>query len=216
MNDVRLRTIFATVCAAVACLAFGPAPNAAPTSPIIAHFAAKAPYEGDPGTPSRIDIMIERWSTDKQLDDLRGALVKNGPPGLLPVLQGMIRRAGVVLIPGIQASGARVRLRRPFNIYFARQIEAPKGRQVSLGVDHYLAFGHPTQDWPDDFEFSLVDIRLGPDGIGIGKIARAGSVAYNEESKTIELANYAKVPTQLTEVKSEMAGAAARTNGAKQ
>jgi hypothetical protein len=216
MNDVRLRTIFAAVCAAAACLAFGPTPNAATSSPIIAHFAAKAPYDGDSGSPSRIDIMIERWSTDKELEDLRGALTKNGADGLLPVLQGMRRRAGVVLIPGVPHSGARARLRRPFNVYFARQIETPKGRQVILGADHYLAFGQPTADWPDDFEFSLVDIRLGPDGTGVGKVARAGNVAYNKEAKVIEVSNYSKAPAQLTEVKTELAGTGARVTGAKQ
>jgi hypothetical protein len=204
MNDVRLRTIFAAVCAAAACLAFGSTPNAATSSPIIAHFAAKAPYVGDPGSPAQIDIMIERWSTDKDQDRLRGALAKDGGPGVLLALQGMIRRAGVVLIPGVQASGARARLRHPFNVYFARQIETPKGRQIILGADHYLAFGQPTSDWSEDFEFSLLDIRLGPDGKGIGKVARAGNVAYNQEAKTLEVAEYSKLPVQLTEVKLDM------------
>src|SRR5438874_11730150 len=214
MKDVRLRTIFATVCAAAVCLAFGPKPNAATTSPIIAHFAAKAPYVGDPGAPAHIDIMIERWSTDKDLENLRGALVKDGGPGLLPVLQGMIRRAGVVLIPGVQASGARARLRHPFNVYFARQIESPKGRQVILGADHYLAFGQPTSHWPEDFEFSLVDIRIGPDGKGVGKVARAGNIVYNKDAKIIEFADFGKAPAQLTEVKLDMP--AGRMCGAKQ
>ncbi|PYR88208.1 MAG: hypothetical protein DMF84_28855 [Acidobacteria bacterium] len=158
--------------------------------------------------------MIERWSTDKQLDALRGALAKDGSQGLLPVLQGMIRRAGVVLIPGVQASGARARLRHPFNVYFARQIETPKGRQVILGADHYLAFGQPTADWPADFEFSLLDIRIGPDGRGVGKMARAGNVTYNKDAKTIEVADYGKVPAQLTEVRLDMP--AGRIFGAKQ
>jgi hypothetical protein len=216
MNDVRLRTIFAALCAAAACLSLGSTPNAAPTSPIIAHFAAKAPYDGDSGSPARIDIMIERWSTDKELENLHGALTKNGTDGLLPVLQSMRPRVGVVLVPGIQASGARVRLRRPFNVYFARENKTSKGTQVILGVDHYLAFGQRTADWSEDFEFSLVDIRLGPDGSGVGQIARAKNVTYNKEAKTIEVANFSKVPPQLTEVKADKAGAAARTAGAKQ
>jgi hypothetical protein len=236
MKVVSLRAALAGVCVAAVCLAIGPRPNAAQeqparrgtlpegypqpaskptTSPVLAHFAAKAPFEGDSGTPSRIDIMIERWSTDKELEDMHGALAKNGANALLPTLQGMIRRTGVVLIPGVQGAGARSRLRRPFNVYFARQIETPKGRQVVLGADHYLAFGQRTAEWPSDFEFSLVDIRLGPDGSGVGKVARAGNVVYNKAAKTIELGDYSKLPAQLTEVKSEPAGEA-RTNGAKQ
>jgi hypothetical protein len=226
MSDVRLRTLFATVCAATLCLALTPKPDAAQlanknlptnkTSPILAHFAAKAPYEGDSGAASRIDFMIERWSTDEEVDNLRGALASNGAKGLLPALQKMPLRAGVVLIPGVHGQGARVRLRRPFNVYFARQIKTDKGLQVILGADHYLAFGQPTLDWPEDVEFSLVDIRLGPDGTGVGKVARAGGVAYNKDAKMIEIANYSKAPTQLTEVKAEKAGTAARTAGAKQ
>jgi hypothetical protein len=214
MNDVRLRTMFAAACAAVACLAFGSTPNAAPSSPIIAHFAAKAPYVGESGSPAQIDIMVERWSTDKDLENLHGALGRDGGAGLLPVLQGMIRRAGVVLIPGVQASGARARLRHPFNFYFARQIETPKGRQVILGADHYLAFGQPTSNWSEDFEFSLVDIRIGADGKGVGKVARAGDIAYNKDAKLLEVADYSKLPAQLTEVQLDMPNG--RIFGAKQ
>jgi hypothetical protein len=126
----------------------------------------------------------------------------------------MIRRAGVVLIPGVQASGARARLRHPFNFYFARQVETPKGHQIILGADHYLAFGQPTSDWPEEFEFSLVDIRLGPDGKGVGKVARAGNIAYNKEAKILEAADYSKLPAQLTEVKLDMPNG--RIFGAKQ
>ena len=61
----------------------------------------------------RIGIDIERWSTDEELDSLAGALRRGEAGSLLEVLQQQRRRAGVVLLPGVQAHGARVRERTP-------------------------------------------------------------------------------------------------------
>jgi hypothetical protein len=224
MNVPSLRTALAGVCVIAACFAANSSPNAAQapkpatpqppvqggaepprpsvkTSPVIAHFSAKSPYEGDSGSPARIDIMIERWSTDKDLENLRAAFAKSGAEGLLPALQGMGRRAGVLMMPGVGNVGARARLRRPVNLYFAHEVQTPKGRQIIFASDHYLAFGKPTAEWPEDFQFSLLDVRFAADGTGIGKVAAASKVTDNKQTKTIEADGYDGLPPGLIEVK---------------
>src|SRR5438270_478641 len=52
------------------------------------------------------------------------------------------------------------------------------------------------------YEFTLMDIRFGPDGTGVAKIAAAGDVVYNPESKLLELKDYQTKPVRLVNVKS--------------
>ncbi len=204
MSLRNLRTFVATACAASLCLAVSPATTvAAGTDAPFQRFVARAPVDGDPASFGRIDIMIEHWSTDKDGEELAAALNKGGPAGLLPALQSLRRRVGVLLIPGVPGSGARARLRHPINLYFARQIETPKGRQMILVADHPLAFGQPTVKWPAEFAFSLLDVRFTADGTGIGKVAPAEKLAYNKETHSIEAANYDALPVRLLEMKSD-------------
>ena len=206
MSRVSVRPILAIAFAA-AFLAVSPRPDAAGTAAVIEHFVARAPSESDPAATSRIDIMIEHWSTDQERDSLRETLLQGGPDALLPALQKVLKRpAGVVVIPGIPGAGARVRTRQARNVLFARDIETPKGRQVIIATDQYLAFGEPTKTWPSDYKFTLLDIRFGPDGKGVGKLAPPGKVVYNKETKLIELENYAAQPVRLAEVRAEKPG----------
>jgi hypothetical protein len=52
------------------------------------------------------------------------------------------------------------------------------------------------------YEFSLMDIRFGPDGTGIGKVAAAGDVVYNAKTKTLELKDYDTKPARIVNVRS--------------
>ena len=204
MRCESIRTILAIVFAAAVCLAVGPRPDAGATGAVSERFVAKAPSDTDPAGASYIEILIQRWSTDEDRDDLRATLLERGPDALLPALHKVLRRpAGVVLIPGIPGAGARARTRQARNVLFARDVETPKGRQVIIATDQYLAFGAPTKEWSFDYEFTLLDIRFGSDGTGVGKLARPGKVVYNKETKIIEIDNYAAQPVRLTEVKSD-------------
>ena len=204
MSRLSVRPILAIAFAAAVCLAVSPRSGAVEKVVPFERFVARAPSESDPATTSRIEIMIQRWSTDKERDNLCETLFQGGPDGLLPALQKMLGRpAGVVVIPGIPGAGARVRTRQARNVLFARDIETPKGRQVIIATDQYLAFGEPTKTWPSDYKFTLLDIRFGPDGKGVGKLAPPAKVVYNKETKIIELQNYGAQPVRLTEVRSE-------------
>jgi hypothetical protein len=168
-----------------------------------AHLVARAVSVSSPEDTGRIEIYVERWSTDEELDDLRGTLEKGGPGKMLAVLEGQRVRAGVVLMPGVQGHGERVRSRTPKNIQFAREIMTPTGRHLILASDERLGLGESQLDARKEAsEFSLMDIRIGPDGTGVGKIAAAKDVVYNPKTKTLELRDYDKRPARLINVKS--------------
>ena len=211
MSRRHVRPILAACFAAMAavCIAASPGPDAARTTGVLERFVARAPDPSDPAAPTGpIAIMIDRWSTDAESETLREILIQRGPEALLPALHKVWRPTGVVLIPGIQAAGARALTPRVRNLLYARAIETPNGRQVIVAADQDLAFGEPTRTWPTGEAFTLLDIRFGPDGTGVGKLASPDKVVYNEATKIIELENYAAHPTRLTEVRSEKPGSA--------
>jgi hypothetical protein len=101
-------------------------------------------------------------------------------------------------------SGARARLRRARPLKFAREIKTPTGRQVVIGADQRLGLGEDPRTFRSvQPEFTLIDIRLGPDGKGVGKVAPAAQVTYNKQTKALEIENFGAQPVRLKDVRSE-------------
>jgi hypothetical protein len=213
MNRVTLRTVLALAVAATACLVMESRPGAAGRAgiPVVERLIATAVNLTDnhPVPVGRVDFVIERWSTPEELESLRAS--KGPVMPMLDALQNVRRRAGTLFTPGLQAVGTRSRERRPQSILFAQEINTPGGRRVVLATDKQLGFGDSVPDpktWDggplaSDFQFTLFDIRFGADGIGVGKMAPEGKVAYNQATKTFEIQNFAKEPERLTGVRSE-------------
>src|SRR4051812_19732083 len=202
MNKITLGAI-ATLLGAVSCLATTSDVGAAGRTGFAARFVAKAISVSGPEEAGRIEIYVERWSTDEELDTLRETLEEGKPGELLTVLERQRVRAGVVLMPGVQGHGERVRTRTPKNFQFAREIVTPAGRQVILASDERLGLGESQLEARKEiYQFTLMDIRFGPDGTGIAKIATAGDVVYNPETKILELKDYDTMPVRLVNVKS--------------
>src|SRR3954464_12526856 len=206
-GPVPMLLVGAVSCLAIACASSGPGVRshvgAAGRTEFPAHLVARSISVYGPEDTGPIEIYVERWSTDEELDNLRGTLGEDGSSELLTVLERQRVRAGVVLMPGVQAHGERVRSRTPKNFQFAREIVTPAGRQMILGSDERLGLGESQLDARKEiYEFSLMDIRFGPDGTGVGKIAAANDVVYNPETKTLELRDYDKKPARIVNVKS--------------
>ena len=188
---------------AVLCVAMVSHVGAARRTDFPEHLVARAMSVSGPEDAGRIEIYVERWSTDEELDKLLGTLKKGKPGELLTVLERQRVRAGVLLMPGVQGHGERVRTRTPKNLKFAREIVTPAGRRVILASDERLGLGESRLDARKEiYEFSLMDIRFGPDGTGVGKVAAAGDVVYNPETKILELKDYDTKPVRLINVNS--------------
>ena len=108
---------------------------------------------------------------------------------------------GVLFIPGVPNGGSRALTPRPINLWFADQVETPKGRRVVIAADHVLAFGQPTLNWPAGYEFSLLDIRFTPDGTGIGKVAPATKVLFDPATNLMEAGDFDRLPVRVIEIK---------------
>jgi len=152
----------------------------------------------------RIDILIQRWSTDEELQRFREAAPRQNQLELLSLLHHTQRRIGVILMPGVQAHGARARLRTPRNVLFAREVTTPAGRRIIAASDEHLGLGEPSiEARRSQPEFNLIDIRFEADGRGVGKIAAINDVTFSTEVGLLEVKDYRKHPARLVDVREE-------------
>jgi hypothetical protein len=196
MNFQSLRRNLGIAVGVVACFAAASRAAAAEKVQPIERFAAVAVNMSGVGRASagRVDIVVERWSSDEEREQLRTSLIESGSDKLLSALQKIKPRCGFMQIPG----------QLGWDVQYAREIKTATGRQVILGTDRHVGFGEAARNTrSSEYEFTLIDIRFGPDGKGVGKLALSTKISYNKETKTIEIENYGTEPVRLTEVKSE-------------
>lgn len=207
MNRALLRPILAPLFGLALCFAMSPRPGATVKDNSLPRFSARAVSVSDGSDAGPIDIMIERWSTDAERQKVVDAFVKGGPDTLLSAVRDIRHRAGVALMPGLGGGlGARVRTRTPRNLLFAEDVITPAGRRIIAAADQHVGFGERPRDARLDKadEFTLIEIRFGADGEGVGKVAPASKIAYNKAIKTIEIGDFAKRPVRLTAVQPEV------------
>jgi len=139
-----------------------------------------------------VDIVINRWSSDEGRDTLRAALREGGTDSLLKALQKIKEPAGYIRTPSSIG----------YPLRFARQIPNPHGgKRIIVATDRYVSFLEATtQPRTIDYPFMLVDIRLGPDGKGTGKLMPLAKVSESEDH-VVEIENYASEPVRLNEVR---------------
>jgi hypothetical protein len=143
--------------------------------------------------PGRIEIVIERWSSERERDELIATLKDKGGDALLSQLQ-KLPRVGYIR----DANGGSV----GWDLHFARErMLDDGGRQIVLATDRPIsaweAFNRPRSA---DYDFTLADIRFDGDGKGVGKLAVAAKITSNPKTGAIEIENFSSEPVRLTDV----------------
>jgi hypothetical protein len=143
----------------------------------------------------RIEIVIERWSSERERNELIATLKDKGSDALLSQLQKM-PRVGYIR----DANGGSV----GWDLHFARERKLEDGgRQIVLATDRPIsaweAFNRPRSA---DYDFTLADIRFDGDGKGVGKLAVAAKISSDDKTGNIEIENFSSEPVRLTEVTS--------------
>jgi hypothetical protein len=145
--------------------------------------------------PGRIEIVIERWSSERERDELIATLKDKGSDALLRQLQ-KLPRVGYIR----DANGRSV----GWDLHFARERKLEDGgRQIVLATDRPIsAWEAMNRPRSMDYDFTIADIRFDGDGKGVGKLAVAAKVTTNDKTGAIEIENFSSEPVRLTEVKS--------------
>jgi len=184
--------------AAAATLVFGSADPGArgqvPDAPLrMTAFAVNMSNIGTGGA-NTVDIVIDRWSTDAERQQLISAFVEKGPDALLRALQ-KTKRVGYIRLPNTLG----------YDLHFARKHPGKDGgEQIIIMTDRRIGFWE-ARDQPRtiDYPFTLMDIRVNTKGEGEGKLSVATKITYNKETNTVELENYASEPVRLQNVRVE-------------
>lgn len=140
----------------------------------------------------RLDITINRWSTDGERDRLLQALQEKGTDRLLAALQKVSPPVGVIRSEGSLG----------WDLYYARIHPGEDGGyRLVFATDRPISFAEAaSRTRSSEYEFMLCEIHLDRNGQGQGKLAVRAKVAWDEETKTIEIENYDIEPIRLTKV----------------
>jgi hypothetical protein len=139
-----------------------------------------------------IEIAVDHWSTDTQREQLLTALAEQGPDELLDTLREM-PRAGHIRLQGSLG----------YPLHFTSRTALPDGgERVVLATDRPIAYWEAVnRPRIMDYPFTVVELRLGPDGTGEGKLSLATRITMSRTGRTIELENYDMQPVQLRGVR---------------
>jgi hypothetical protein len=187
MTLSRFAPAFFTLAAAVATVAAaGPQSTPPPED-----FTALAVAMGNvgPAQPTTVDISITRWSTEEERARLITTLVEKGADALLEELRDT---EPVGRIRTLDSVG--------YDLRFAHQAPLEGGgRRVVIATDRPIAFWEAReQPRSRDYPFTMIELRLKPNGKGEGKLSIATKIV--PVGKTIYLEDYGTQPVLLTNV----------------
>jgi hypothetical protein len=155
------------------------------------------------GANAVIDIRNNKWSTDKEREDLIATFIEKGQDKLLDKLRDLPEK-GRISIPGRQGPDP-TQTRLGWNLRYARQtVGEDGGMRIMIATDRYMTFAE-TRNQPRsvDYPFTFAEIRLKKDGTGEGKLAVATQLQFDKKKNTIIFENYSTEPVRLTNVKVE-------------
>ncbi len=143
----------------------------------------------------QLQIVINRWSSEAEHDQLLDILKNKGSNKLLDALQAVRPRAGYV----------RTTTSLGWDIQYARETALPDGgRRIVFATDRPMSFFElRNQPRSSEYQFMLAEIRLGKDGTGEGKLAPLAKISWDKAKNQLEIENYGFEPVRLTRVEVE-------------
>jgi hypothetical protein len=140
-----------------------------------------------------VEMVVERWSTAAERDKLLGVAFDNkGSDKLLDTLQHM-PKVGYIKTP--DSIG--------YDLHFAQKSPGEDGGEhVTLATDRPIGFWEATnRPRTIEYPFTVVELRIRPDGEGEGKMSLFAKIIPDKRRKTIVLENYGTGPVVLQAVK---------------
>jgi len=143
------------------------------------------------GQAGNVEIRVDRWSSDAERDRLMGVLLDKGADKLLDVLQST-KPVGSIQAPGSLA----------YDLHYARRSPlAEGGERIVLVTDRRLGFWELSNNTRSvDYPFTLIELRLGRDGSGQGKMSLATKIIADKDKASVILENWDLQPVLLTNV----------------
>jgi hypothetical protein len=153
------------------------------------------------GATANVEFDIDRWSTEADRTKLITTMTEKGPDALLSQLRDMPSH-GRMRFPAWQGRDP-LNARLGWDIrYASERIDGEGNRRIVLALDRYLSFWEvANRPRTIDYPFTFVEMRVGKNGEGEGKLSIATKVNFDKSKNTIELETYASEPVRLQQVK---------------
>ena len=141
----------------------------------------------------RVNVIIERWSTEQERQALIQAYDKGGAKGLLSALQ-KTEPVGVL----------RTTLSRSWDLHYAiQEPRADGGRRIIVGTDRLINHWEVNSQKKASYPFTLVELHLDKDDQGDGRISLGTQINRSKDSKSLELEFYDAAPVRLRDVRKQ-------------
>lgn len=147
------------------------------------------------GKAGVVEIGIARWSTDEEREKLLTTLQEFGSDKLADELSKIRPPVGYIRTPS----------RLGYDLFYARNHPNPDGsRRIVMATNRPLSFREVAgAERSGQYQVTVIEMHLGADGKGEGKIVPAAKIHWDNTTKTIEIENYNALPVDLLQVKSE-------------
>lgn len=181
--------------AAVLAVVLGVVPTSTQTMGTPERFTAFAVSMGGIRTRAgaeTVQINVKRWSTESERQRLIETLTTKGPNELLEVLRDL-PETGTIRTPDS--------LGYPLHFAYQRKLDEG-GRRVVIATDRPIAFWEAVnRPRRIDYPFTLIEMNLGADGTGEGRMSIATKIIAR--GNVVELENYDTQPVMLNKIKAE-------------
>jgi hypothetical protein len=152
------------------------------------------------GSNAMVQITVNAWSTAEERERLITTVLEKGPDALLRELQKTPDK-GRFRIPTARQPDPH-KLSLGLDLHYAWQTPLEDGgRRIVLATDRYIGFEEArSQPRTVDYPITLIEIRVGKDGKGQGKLAYATKISFNKKANQLEIENYSSEPVRLNNV----------------
>jgi hypothetical protein len=142
-----------------------------------------------PASATPVDITVEKWTSDETRDRLMTILKEQGPDELLKALQKEPRVGSI-----------RTQQSLGYDLHYARKLPgADGGERIALATDRPIGFLEAQAGGQTlDYRFTLIELRVGPNGKGEGKMSIAARPEFSDHTLVIE--DWADQPVRLQDV----------------
>lgn len=155
------------------------------------------------GATAQVDFLVDRWSTEAERETLITTMLEQGQDGLLKKLRAMPSH-GRMRFPAWRGPDP-LHAALGWDLRYTWETPLPEGgRRIVLALDRYISFWEQrNQPRTIDYPFTFIEVRVGKNGEGQGKMSIATKISFDKKKNVIELENYASEPVRLNKVKVE-------------
>ena len=141
----------------------------------------------------RLQIRVDRWSTDEERAKVMEALKDQGRGG---------RDVANTLFSKESVGSIRESQSLAYDLRYARSLPTEGGRQIILATDRRIEFAEAWRSARTlDYNVSLIILDVDAEGRGEGQLMLGAEFNWNEETNQVEITHFASEPIRLRNVR---------------